>query len=74
MSFTTEPYSKVEKEYNELWDFLIEYNIATEAELDLIARINGWQLESLEDVLFVRTGYRDLQQYKECELNEDEDY
>ena len=70
MSFTTEPYSKVETEYNELWDFLIDYDIATEAELDLIARINGWQLESLEDVLFVRTGYRDLQQYKECELNE----
>ena len=60
-----------EKKYNELWNLIIDNNIATDDELDLIQRINGWRLETLEDVLYVRTGYRDAQQYKECELNED---
>ena len=61
---------KIEQEYNELWDLLIEHNIATQDELNLISYINGWKLETLEDVLYVRTGYRDLKQYKEIELNE----
>lgn len=60
-----------EKTYNELWDFIVNNNIATEDELKLVSSINGWRLETLEDVLYVRTGYRDAQQYKECELNED---
>lgn len=59
-----------DKQYNELWDLIIDNNIATEDELKLISYINGWRLETLEDVLYVRTGYRDAQQYKECELNE----
>ena len=59
-----------EKEYNELWDLIVANNIATDDELDLIQRINGWRIETLEDVLYVRTGYRDAHQYKECELNE----
>lgn len=60
-----------EKQYNELWNLIVNNNIATDDELDLIQRINGWRLETLEDVLYVRTGYRDAQQYKECELNEE---
>ena len=64
----------MDKEYSELWDLLIENNVATEEELQLITAINGQNITTLNDVLYVRTGYRDLQQYKECELNEDEDY
>lgn len=60
-----------EKQYNELWYLIIDNNIATEDELDLISYINGWNIETLNDVLYVRTGYRDAQQYKECELKED---
>lgn len=63
-----------EKEYNELWNLIIENNIATEDELSLVSYINGWNIETLNDVLYVRTGYRDLEQFKEGELNElDED-
>lgn len=62
--------NNAEKQYNELWDLLIDNNIATDDELNLISYINGWRLETLEDVLYVRTGYRDMQQYKEFELNE----
>lgn len=57
-----------EKEYNELWDAIVNNGIATNAELELISYINGWRIETLKDVLYVRTGYRDL---KEIELNED---
>lgn len=59
-----------EKQYNELWDLIIDNNIATKDELELISYIKGWNIETLNDVLYVRTGYRDAQQYKECELNE----
>lgn len=45
-----------------LWDNLITYEIATEEELQLITSINGYNLESLEDVLYVRTGYRSRDQ------------
>lgn len=62
--------TNAEKEYNELWDLIVNNGIATDDELDLIQRINGWRIETLEDVLYVRTGYRDLKQYKEIELNE----
>ena len=62
-----------DKQYNELWDLIIDNNIATEDELNLISYINGWNIETLNDVLYVRTGYRDARQYKECELNEYED-
>lgn len=58
-------------EYNELWDLLIEQGIATEEELQLVTAINGQNITALNDVLYVRTGYRDMQQYKEYELNED---
>lgn len=58
-----------EKAYNDLWDLIVNNGIATDDELDLIQRINGFRIETLEDILYVRTGYRDAQQYKEDELN-----
>lgn len=70
-NFNYDNSTNTEKEYNDLWNLIVDNNIATDDELDLIQRINGWRLETLEDVLYVRTGYRDAQQYRECELNED---
>lgn len=63
--------TNTEKEYNELWDLLVDNKIATNDELNLISYINGWSIETLNDVLYARTGYRDIKQFKECELNED---
>ena len=52
------------KVYNEL----IESGIATESELDLITNINGLNIDTLNDVIYVRTGYRAYEQLKdECE-------
>ena len=57
MSYTTKG------EFNKLWDFITEESIATEEECQLICNINGTSLESLESILHVRTGMRDLEQY-----------
>lgn len=55
-------YTYKDNELEALWDNLITYEIATEEELQLITSINGYNLESLEDVLYVRTGYRSRDQ------------
>ena len=52
---------------DDLYDYLLESGIATEAELSLVSCINGWNLESMESVLFARTGYRSLEQIREEE-------
>ena len=44
------------------WDWLIEQNIADEDELKLITDINGYSVETLDDVLYARSGYRDYEQ------------
>ena len=46
----------------ELWDYLLEQGIATEEELQLITSINGYNEEALNDVLYCRTGYRNIEQ------------
>ena len=48
-----------------LWDYLIENGIATEEELRLITSINGYNETSLNDVLYVRTGYRNISQMED---------
>jgi len=47
---------------NEIWDRLVDEGIATEAELELVTDINGFSVETLYDVLFSRTGYRNFEQ------------
>jgi len=37
-------------------DYLIENGIATEKEIQLVTCINGWKEETLDDILYVRTG------------------
>lgn len=45
-----------------IWGRVIELGIATEEELQLVTSINGYSEESINDVIYVRTGYRDLEQ------------
>ncbi len=63
------PRISTDKEYtfNEVWYALIEHGIATENELRLVCHINGSKIESLNDVLEVRTSYKDWEQYKSME-------
>lgn len=47
----------------QLWDLIIEHNIATEDELRLVTDINGYSVNTLNQVIYARTGYRDWEQY-----------
>ena len=44
------------------WDFLVNNGIATDEEIDLVTCINGYNDESLDDILYARTGYRYFEQ------------
>ena len=55
----------MDKEVNEVWDLLIEYGIATQEELELVTCINGYNIDTLNDVIYVRTGYRDIEQLQD---------
>lgn len=48
-----------------LWCYLIDNGIATEEELQLVTSINGYNEISLNDVLHVRTGYRNISQLED---------
>ena len=53
-------------ELNKMWDYLIDEGIATEEEeLQLITYINGYNIEALNAVLYVRTGYNDIERLTE---------
>ena len=52
---------------SKLWDNIIEYSIATEEELQLITSINGYNETTLNDVIYVRTGYHTIDDYIRCE-------
>ena len=47
---------------DQIWDYITENYIATEDELILITSINGMNEDSLNAVLYVRTGYRSIEQ------------
>ena len=46
----------------DMWMWLLDNGIATDEELSLITGINGLTIETLNDVLYYRTGYRDREQ------------
>lgn len=54
---------------NYIWDTLVEYGIATNEEIGLVCVINGLSEKTLNDILEVRTGYRNIEQF----INEEEE-
>ena len=46
----------------QVWDLLYQYDIATENELKLVTSINGYNIDTLNDILYARTGLRDIEQ------------
>lgn len=57
-------------ELEEIYDYFINYGIATEEEIDLVTAINGYNEETLNDILYARSGYHDMEQYTEYEDKE----
>ena len=47
----------------DLWDWIVAEGIATEEELQLVTDINGFSEDTLNDIIYARTGYNDKNQY-----------
>lgn len=56
-----------------IWQYLLSNDIATNEELQLITDINGYNEETLNDVLYARTGYRNIEQLMEEDGEDNED-
>jgi hypothetical protein len=48
---------------NDYWNKIVERGIATEEELQLVTEINGYNIETLDSVMYARTGFQDWEQY-----------
>ena len=53
---------KKELTVNELWAELVDRDLFTDKELQLLTNINGFSIETLNDALYSRYGYRDYEQ------------
>lgn len=49
----------------EMWTLLETYGIATTEEISLVTSIVGTNEKAMLDILYVRTGYRNFEQYEE---------
>jgi len=58
---------KMNQQIEKLWDLIVNYELATEQSLQLVTRLNGYTLETMEDVLYALTGYHSCDQFMENE-------
>lgn len=49
-------------ELDAYFDWIVDNNIASVSELTLVTNINGYNVETLDSVVCVRTGYHSIQQ------------
>ena len=54
-------HTKIDK----LWDRIVNAGIASEDTLRVITAINGYSVETLNDVIYAVSGLRNWKQYKE---------
>lgn len=54
-----------ENNISHIWDYLVENGIASSETLKVVTAINGYNVETLNDVLYATTGYRSLSQIEE---------
>ena len=47
------------------WDKLVDMGLFTDRELELITNINGYNIDTLNDAIYARYGYRSLDQMLE---------
>lgn len=55
------------EEIEKMENYLIETGIATENEVILVTNIKGYNVEAMEDILDVRTGYKHFDQLEDFE-------
>lgn len=54
----------------EQYNYLIDYEIVSQETIDIITSINGYSEDTINDILYATTGYRDMEQYLEYEDRE----
>lgn len=54
-------------ETSQAYDFIIDNGICTEGEAELVTSINGYNVEAINDIIYCRTGYHDIEQLHDCE-------
>ena len=52
-------------ELSEMHKYLVEYEIATEDEIELVSNINGYTRATMTDILYSKTGYNTFDQQQE---------
>jgi len=52
----------LDEQRDQLWDYLIDNEIASLDTLQVVTNINGYTLDTLEDILYATTGYKSLKQ------------
>lgn len=57
----------MENEMTRMWDWLMDEIGVSEETLNVVTDINGYNMETLNDVLYAVTGYRSREQYEEGE-------
>lgn len=60
------------RKVNELYEKLIDGEYFTSEELSLITCINGYSIDTLNDCIYARYGYRDYSQMKGGEQQKNE--
>lgn len=56
-------------EERDLYDDIINYGIATEQEMALVLMINGTSIDQLNNIIYAKTGYRNIEQFIKEEIN-----
>lgn len=56
-------------ETNQAYSFVIDNGICTQDEVDLVTSINGYNVEAINDIVYCRTGYHDIEQLHDCEYD-----
>lgn len=54
----------------EYYNYLIDTSIVSEETVNIITDINGYSKNTLDDILYCKTGYRDIKSYLCYEDNE----
>ncbi len=52
-------------EVNETWANLVDNGFFTQEKLELVTNINGYNVETLNDCIYARYGFRSLEQLQE---------
>jgi len=56
---------KTTEQLNNMYDTILELEVCTVEELELVTSINGFNEQAMNDIVYVRTGYQKLDHYVE---------